>query len=102
MVALIANIPALGEIARGREQSMNEQSKVLTATIELNGARYTASYFVERDMIYANFDGRLIHHVGGAGDAEETVKSLLRGFAERDRHRHSLLETWDTAHTNPG
>ena len=80
---------------------MEEQSKVFTAAIELDGEHYTAAYFVERDMIYANVGGRVMIHALGPRGAEETVKSLLRGFAAREHHRHSLLETWDGRYTNP-
>lgn len=81
---------------------MERQSEVLTTTIEIEGARYTADYFVERDMLYANIGGRIMLHALGPRGAEETVKSLLRGFAEKDRYRSSLLQTWDTAQANAG
>lgn len=81
---------------------MERQSEILTTAIHLEGVRYTADYFVERDMLYANIGGRIMLHALGPRGAEETVKSLLLGFAETDRYRSSLLQTWDPAHANPG
>ncbi len=56
---------------------MDTQSKVLTADLEFEGKIYTASYFLERDIIHANIDGRVLMTPLGASPANETVRVLL-------------------------
>lgn len=56
---------------------MDTQSQVLTIQMAFEGKTYTASYFLEQDIIQANIEGRLFTVVKGAGPAEETVRALL-------------------------
>ncbi|RYZ87061.1 MAG: hypothetical protein EOP04_12565 [Proteobacteria bacterium] len=56
---------------------MDVQGQVLTVDLEFEGKTYTASYFLEQDIIQANIEGRLFTTVKGIGSAEETVRALL-------------------------
>jgi hypothetical protein len=56
---------------------MDTQSRVLTVEIEFEGQNYTASYFLEQDIIHASIEGRLFTTIKGAGPAEETVRALM-------------------------
>lgn len=56
---------------------MDIQSQVLTVEVEFEGQTYTASYFLEQDIIQASIEGRLYTAVKGAGPAEDTVQALL-------------------------
>jgi len=56
---------------------MDTQSRVLTIEMEFEGQNYTASYFLEQDIIQANIEGRLFTAVKGTGPAEDTVRALL-------------------------
>lgn len=59
---------------------MEPHSMVLTAEVEFEGQKYTATYYIEQDAIYANVEGRLISTALTALSAEQTVKSLLLGY----------------------
>jgi hypothetical protein len=56
---------------------MDTQSRVLAVEIEFEGQNYTASYFLEQDIIHASIEGRLFTTLKGAGPAEETVRALM-------------------------
>ncbi|CAN7558070.1 hypothetical protein [Devosia sp. LjRoot3] len=56
---------------------MDTQSQVLTVEVEFEGQTYTASYFLEQDIIQANIEGRLFTAVKGDGAADDTVRALL-------------------------
>ena len=56
---------------------MDTQSQVLTVEVEFEGQTYTASYFLEQDIIQAIIEGRLFTVVKGASPAEDTVRALM-------------------------
>lgn len=56
---------------------MDTQCQVLSVDVEFEGSTYTASYFLEQDIIQANIEGRLFTTVKGTGPAKETVRALL-------------------------
>ncbi|QQR38044.1 hypothetical protein [Devosia rhizoryzae] len=59
---------------------MERVSQVLDVTIEQDGQRHHASYYVERDVIHAQIEGKVMEMPLGRKPAAETVKGLLSGF----------------------
>ena len=56
---------------------MDIPSQILTVQLDFEGKTYTATYFLENDIIQANIEGRLFTSVKGHGSAEDTVRALL-------------------------
>jgi len=56
---------------------MDTQSRLLTTEVAFEGKTFTASYFIERDIIQASIEGRLYTTTLGYRPAEETVRGLL-------------------------
>lgn len=73
---------------------MDTQSQVLTTEVEFEGKTYTASYFLERDIIHANIEGYDVMTPLGAGTAEETVQTLLLEQLLTDHPPTNPPESW--------
>lgn len=63
---------------------MDTQSQVLTTEVEFEGKTFTASYFLERDIIHANIEGRLYTAALRDRSADETVRGLLMDWVQRN------------------
>lgn len=72
---------------------MERQSTVQTTSVTFEGQTYSASYFVENNIINANIGGRVMMTPLGPNGAEKTVQTLLTGHllqnARKSRHAGS-------------
>lgn len=73
---------------------MERQSQVLDVTVEQDGHRYQASYFVERDVIHAQIEGKVMEMPLGRKPAAETVKGLLSGFLLQRTRQLRHVNAW--------
>jgi|GEM_PF-1553612 len=76
---------------------MERQSQVLDVTVELDGEQFSATYFVEHEIIHAMIEGdRIVVPVGNA-PARSTVQALLLGELLNRRRRERQGDNWSKA-----
>ena len=70
------------------------QSIVQTVEVTLGGETYTASYFVERDVILARIGDRIVRSHVGKTRPSETVKALLTGHVLQRSRKMGHVRRW--------
>jgi hypothetical protein len=73
---------------------MERQSQVYDVKVELDGEEFSASYFVEHEVIHAMLDGDRISVPVGTGSPKSTVQSLLLGELLNRRRRERQRDSW--------
>ncbi|MDB5615413.1 MAG: hypothetical protein JWQ22_3066 [Devosia sp.] len=73
---------------------MERQSQVLEVLVEHQGHPHSTSYFVERNIIFANIGGRVLMAPVGPRPAADTVKTLLLGHLTEKMRKRRLLSQW--------
>jgi hypothetical protein len=73
------------------------QSIVQTVEVTHGGDTYSANYFVERDVIHARIDGRILRSPVGKNRPSETVKALLTGHLLQRSRKMSQARRWQAA-----
>jgi hypothetical protein len=58
---------------------MERESQILTTEVEFEGESYSATYYVEHNIIHAHIGGRLMSTPVAHVPAERTVQALLQG-----------------------
>lgn len=70
------------------------QSIVQTVEVSHGDDTYSANYFVERDVIHARIDGRILRSPVGEGPPSETVKALLTGHLLQRSRKMGQARRW--------
>ena len=76
---------------------MERQSQVFDVTVELDGETFSASYFVEHEIIHAMIDGDRIAVPLGNALARSSVQALLLGELLNRRRRERQRDNWSKA-----
>lgn len=70
------------------------QSIVQTVEVTHGGDTYSASYFVERDVILARIGERIVRSPVGKARPSETVKALLTGHLLQRSRKMGQARRW--------
>lgn len=74
---------------------MEPQSQVLTVQVEFEGRTYSASYYVEHDIIQTEIGGCLVSRGLTDEPAEDTVRTLLLNYLENTRPPPKSWVPWE-------
>jgi hypothetical protein len=76
------------------DRSSEPHSKVLTVDVRFEREVYTASYFIENEMIHAVIEGRALLAPFGTCPASGTVRALLEGRLLQQHRRGRQSQNW--------